>query len=163
MFDKILIANRGEIALRVQRACRELGIKTVAVHSEADKEAKYQTWAIAEGRTKDTYDYDMRGAWQEMQAGGEGQAANGHFTDKYKKPNHPTFSDESIYHGKDGHRGGSWSEENGTTKFTPGETNLKFRSAAELRAYFDQTEPDVVLDLPPTSAAEKLYPSAGDD
>jgi len=41
MFDKILIANRGEIALRIQRACRELGIKTVAVHSEADKEAKY--------------------------------------------------------------------------------------------------------------------------
>jgi len=41
MFEKILIANRGEIALRVQRACRELGIRTVAVHSEADSEAKY--------------------------------------------------------------------------------------------------------------------------
>ena len=41
MFEKILIANRGEIALRVQRACREMGIKTVAVHSEADSEAKY--------------------------------------------------------------------------------------------------------------------------
>lgn len=41
MFEKVLIANRGEIALRVQRACRSLGIKTVAVHSEADREAKY--------------------------------------------------------------------------------------------------------------------------
>ncbi len=41
MFQKILIANRGEIALRVQRACRELGIKTVVVHSEADRDAKY--------------------------------------------------------------------------------------------------------------------------
>jgi acetyl-CoA carboxylase biotin carboxylase subunit len=41
MFGKILIANRGEIALRIQRACRELGIRTVVVHSEADTEAKY--------------------------------------------------------------------------------------------------------------------------
>ena len=41
MFEKILIANRGEVALRVQRACRELGIKTVVVHSEADRDAKY--------------------------------------------------------------------------------------------------------------------------
>jgi len=41
MFEKILIANRGEIALRILRACREMGIKTVAVHSEADIEAKY--------------------------------------------------------------------------------------------------------------------------
>src|SRR6186713_769842 len=41
LFDKILIANRGEIALRVQRACREMGIKTVVVHSEADRDAKY--------------------------------------------------------------------------------------------------------------------------
>src|SRR3990170_714574 len=41
MFKKILIANRGEIALRVQRACRDLGIKNVVVHPEADSEAKY--------------------------------------------------------------------------------------------------------------------------
>ncbi len=41
MFEKILIANRGEIALRIQRACREMGIKTVAVHSTADAEAMH--------------------------------------------------------------------------------------------------------------------------
>jgi acetyl-CoA carboxylase biotin carboxylase subunit len=41
MFDKILIANRGEIALRVQRACRELGIATVAIHSTADENAMH--------------------------------------------------------------------------------------------------------------------------
>ena len=41
MFKKILIANRGEIALRIQRACREMGIKAVIVYSEADREAKY--------------------------------------------------------------------------------------------------------------------------
>ncbi len=41
MFKKILIANRGEIALRIHRACRELGIKTVAVHSTADSEAMH--------------------------------------------------------------------------------------------------------------------------
>ncbi len=41
MFEKILIANRGEIALRVLRACKEMGIKTVAVHSEADRNAMH--------------------------------------------------------------------------------------------------------------------------
>ena len=41
MFEKIVIANRGEIALRIQRACRELGIKTVAVHSDADRNLKH--------------------------------------------------------------------------------------------------------------------------
>ncbi len=41
MFGKILIANRGEIALRIQRACREMGIRTVVAHSEADAQAKY--------------------------------------------------------------------------------------------------------------------------
>ena len=41
MFKKILIANRGEIALRVLRACRELGIKTVAIHSDVDENAMH--------------------------------------------------------------------------------------------------------------------------
>jgi acetyl-CoA carboxylase biotin carboxylase subunit len=60
MFDKILIANRGEIALRVQRACRELGVKTVVVHSEADTEAKYvkladESVCIGPAASRDSY------------------------------------------------------------------------------------------------------------
>ncbi|HEX3574590.1 MAG TPA: acetyl-CoA carboxylase biotin carboxylase subunit [Rhodopila sp.] len=60
MFQKILIANRGEIALRIQRACRELGIATVAVHSTADAEAMHvrladESVCIGPPAAKDSY------------------------------------------------------------------------------------------------------------
>ena len=60
MFQKILIANRGEIALRIQRACRELGIPTVAVHSTADAEAMHvrlsdESVCIGPPAAKDSY------------------------------------------------------------------------------------------------------------
>ena len=60
MFGKILIANRGEIALRIQRACRELGIRTVVVHSTADTDAKYvkladESVCIGPAPSRDSY------------------------------------------------------------------------------------------------------------
>ena len=60
MFKRVLIANRGEIALRIMRACRELGIETVCVYSTADKDAPYLKHAdeaicIGPGPSKDSY------------------------------------------------------------------------------------------------------------
>ena len=60
MFEKVLIANRGEIALRIHRACREMGIHTVAVHSEADAKAMHVRLAdeavcIGPSRSADSY------------------------------------------------------------------------------------------------------------
>ena len=60
MFEKVLIANRGEVALRIHRACREMGIRTVAVHSEADANAMHVRLAdeavcIGPSRSADSY------------------------------------------------------------------------------------------------------------
>ena len=60
MLDKLVIANRGEIALRILRACKELGIKTVAVHSTADRDLKHvlladETICIGPARSADSY------------------------------------------------------------------------------------------------------------
>lgn len=65
MFDKILIANRGEIALRIQRACRELGIRTVAVYSQADRDLKHVLLAdesVCIGPASATHSYLSMGA-----------------------------------------------------------------------------------------------------
>ncbi|MDA8421120.1 MAG: acetyl-CoA carboxylase biotin carboxylase subunit [Pseudomonadota bacterium] len=60
MIEKVVIANRGEIALRIQRACRALGIRTVALHSEADRDAKYvkladESVCIGPPQARDSY------------------------------------------------------------------------------------------------------------
>lgn len=60
MFSKILIANRGEIAVRIIRACKEMGVSTVAVYSEADKNALHvaladQSYCIGEAEASKSY------------------------------------------------------------------------------------------------------------
>lgn len=111
----------------------------------SEEEQAYRKWAKDSAREQDTYDYDMRGAWK----ANVGQADNGHFPDTYKKPNHPTFSDESIYHGVDGYQGGSWSSVNGTDVFVPGPANLSFRSQSDLQEYLNVADPGVVLGTRP--------------
>ena len=60
MFKRILVANRGEIALRIFRACREMGIETVAIFSEADRGAAYleladEAYCVGPARASDSY------------------------------------------------------------------------------------------------------------
>jgi hypothetical protein len=118
----------------------------------APDEAAFQKWtnresqALGRNVSADNYDYDMRGWWQQH---GGAPLAEGHLTDQFKKPNHPTFSDESQYHGADGNQGGHWDKQpDDTYAFTPGATNMY--STPELQDYFKQVEPGNALNLPPT-------------
>ncbi len=106
-----------------------------------EDEGAYQKWAKENKREKDTYDYDMRGAWKE----GAGQADNGHFPDTHKKPNHPTFSDQSKFHGVDGHEGGQWGKDGDRDTFKPGKTNKKMFTPDERKKYFKDVEPNADL------------------
>lgn len=124
------------------------------------QERAFQAWAKKNQREFDTEDYDLRGAYLEMQSGDMSESANGHLGDKYKKPNHPTFSDQSIYNGADGHYGGSWNEgpEN-TVSFTAGETQRQLWDPKDLARYFQEREPDVQLVVPqPQSLANSFQP-----
>ncbi len=106
-----------------------------------EEESKYREWSEKIKHQNDVYDYDLRGAWKS----GAEQADNGHFPDTFKKPNHPTFSNQSQYNGVDGFNGGTWVEENGKTIFIPGPANTHWRKPEELQKYFRDTEPEVEL------------------
>lgn len=111
-----------------------------------EEEAAYQEWARKVGRSRDTYDYDLRGAWKELQSGTMTEDERGHLGDKYKKPNHPTFSDQSKYSTPET-PGGTWTEEGGVVTYTPSAWVVKRFGADNLKRYFDRFEPDVRLNL----------------
>lgn len=108
-----------------------------------EEEREFQAWAKAEGRERDVFNYDLRGAWKELKSGTMSEDARGHLGDKYKKPNHPTFSDQSIYSTEE-NRGGYWSVENGQDVFVPGR-ELSAAEANYLQQYFAEREPGVQL------------------
>lgn len=90
------------------------------------------------------FDYDMQGWYKANPDASPHTGA--HYPDTFKKPNHPTFSDESIYHGVDGNQGGTWGlDEGGKDTFTPGATNLQGRDFQDLQNYFDNHEHGVTL------------------
>lgn len=100
------------------------------------------------------YDYDMQGFHaanpdSNIASGNQNVGILEHFPDTYKKPNHPTFSTQSMYHGVDGHEGGSWELlDDNSFAFTPGASNLKHHSAQRLIDYFKKYEPNNHLILP---------------
>lgn len=97
---------------------------------------------------QDTHDYDLQGAF----LAGLRPDARGHLPDTYKKPNHPTFSNQSQYHGVDGNVGGVWDQVNGADRFTAGATNVANMGGPEgLQRYFQQREQGVQLVLPQQS------------
>ena len=111
------------------------------------EEGQFQAWLSQESSKRgrdlsmDMIDYDVKGSWKSGDY--KNVDGRGHGTDKWKKPSHPTFSDQSVYHGADGNEGGKWVEEGGKYSFTPG--NGKIWSPAALQLYDKVAEPDVEL------------------
>src|SRR5262249_8216247 len=107
-------------------------------------------------------DYDLRGFYK----AGYNFDDRGHGPDRFKKPNHPTFSDESMYHDNRNNRGGHWSQDaQGRDVFEPNTTNYEVYSPQALQNYFQQYEPGATLKhtdmLQPKILLEPIEPDQG--
>lgn len=112
----------------------------------------FQNWIAAQSREQggrnvmaDLEDYDLQGYYKAHPS----ETTGGHLTDEFKKPNHPTFSNESVYAKLPGMQPGRWEQTpEGKDRFVAGQTNLQYRSPKQLQEYFRREEPDVDLVLP---------------
>ena len=120
----------------------------------AENEKKYRAWltrqAATRGRDFDltSRDYDLRGYWLN---GGWKDTGTGHMPDTYKKPNHPTFSEESVYHGTPAPGGRIWAGGRwGRGTFVPSREMFAngTHTMDQMKRYFAAYEPDTIL-LPP--------------
>lgn len=106
-----------------------------------DETQKFTDWSSQQNRdvNNDKFDYDIQGWWQKNQ---DQSLDGGHLTDQWKKPNHPTFSDQSQYNGVDGQYGGTWQpQSNGSFNFLASETNTRMMDPSDLSDYFKKVEP----------------------
>jgi len=127
----------------------------------AGKEAAYEQWAksVRQDPVQGKYDYDLQGAF----VAGLKPGSNGHLDDKFKKPNHPTFSTQSMYSGADGFQGGEWQQtQGGRWSFRPSQTNLQFHPGNELNDYFRKREPgnQLLAPLPSQTVATPAQAAA---
>ena len=124
-----------------------------------EQETKFQAWmkdrknAVGGLVANDLADYDVRGRWQQLEAmspeeKAKAEAPGAHGPDTWKKPSHITFSNESKYHGIEGHEGGTWGKEGDQDTFTPGPSNLKIHGQENLQKYFTEREPGIKLQTP---------------
>jgi hypothetical protein len=107
-----------------------------------EEEAKFPDWKAKYAPNDTGQDYDLRGAFR---ADVTPDPERGHLPDTFKKPNHPTFSDQSMYHGVNGNVGGTWGNDNNKDFFVPSTTNLENMHPDQLKDYFKRVEPDAEL------------------
>lgn len=131
-----------------------------------EQETGFQTWlqdhTSSSGRdmSKDLDSYDLRGAYLNNVE----QANNGHYPDTYKKPNHPGFSDQSIYHGVDGFEGGKWTQDPDDSdqwSYEPSASTLQMHGESGVRGYLQRgqgKDPPTQLILPKTPMSYEFSP-----
>ena len=95
---------------------------------------------------KNNQDYDMSAYLEDNKEQAFSHINGQHYPDTYKKPNHPTFSEYSIYNNVDGYKGGVWSTDGNTTTYTATPSNVY--SQEELQNYFNKVEPNSKLIYP---------------
>lgn len=116
-----------------------------------EEEAAFQKWAGP--RASDLSDYDLRGAWK----AGATASPNGHLPDTFKKPNHPTFSNESKYSSEQT-PGGEWVDKgDGKWAFKPTPYNIQAYGEGALENYFRENEPEATLEMAETRSEPKAW------
>lgn len=113
---------------------------------------KYRSRLANRDISKDEKDYDLESYFKSLkstmgESGKFNPEANTHLPDTYKKPNHPTFSNESIYSIPGIQEGGEWNESTSNWEFTPSELNLRNMPAEDMESYFEKADPEAKLNL----------------